>query len=159
MIIYSEEEVVAVAQFDNTGNGTYYLSFNTENLSLGSYLVEIYASKENYASPKAYVFTLLIKEQTVNLVVAKIPVSTLYFSSGVAISAIGIFGGGLYGYKLYKIPWIIRALDKVIRNIAKGKKTIDFSKFPQIEDVLRDILGPEFSKIGREPPRKITEEV
>lgn len=157
MIIYSEEEVVAAAQFDNTGNGTYFLSFNTENLSLGSYLVEIYASKENYASPKAYVFTLLIKEQTVNLVVARIPVSTLYFSSSVAISAIGIFGGALYGYRLYKIPWIIRALDKVIRSIAKGKKTIDFSKFPQIEDVLRDILGSEFSKVRREPPRKITE--
>ncbi|MGQ4833713.1 MAG: hypothetical protein ACP6IS_07445 [Candidatus Asgardarchaeia archaeon] len=55
------------------------------------------------------------------------------------------FGGiivtlsSLYAYKLYKIPKIIRLLDKAIFRTVKNE-FVDFSKFPKIEETFKELI-------------------
>jgi len=74
-------------------------------------------------------------------------INNFYIVIIVLLIIIASFLAFLYLYRIYKIPWIIRSLDKTIMSIAKNRY-IDFSKYPSIDDMLSDMLKSYFSKIS-----------
>ena len=62
------------------------------------------------------------------------------------IAGFGMIFTSLYAYRLYKIPKLIRRLDKTILRIVKSEY-VDFSKFPKIEDVFHEVIRTLFQSV------------
>ena len=63
------------------------------------------------------------------------------------IATFGMIFTSLYAYRLYKIPKLIRSLDKTILRIVKNEY-VDFSKFPKIEDIFHEIVFTLFQSVS-----------
>ena len=143
------------------GAGKYRLYLDISNLtaSPNPYTIEIHATKGNYTE-SVTTFTFTVYESTITIPGTNIKVPRSIVMTGVGGSVISItaFGAALYGYRLYKIPKIIRQLDKIIKLVAKGQ-TPDFSELPTTEQMLKDALGDLFTSLpGTEIDKLIKKE-
>ena len=140
-------------EFTAFPNGSYILTLNMSIFNTtGSYTFIISAKKQNYEF-KSYSFQITIEEPYIAIGGVKVPVRSVVNVGGGASFAIAVMGLAIYGYRLYKIPWIIRATDKAIKALLKGKP-VDFSKFPDLNDLLDEEIAPMFTPIkGKIPPK------
>ena len=134
-------------------NGTYILILDMTNFTtVGNYTFIISAKKANYEF-KSQLFQITIEEPYIAIGGVKIPVRSVVNIGGSVSVAVALMGVALYGYRNYKIPWIIRITDKAIRALIKGKP-VDFSKFPDFSDLLEDAIAPMFASIKIQCPPK-----
>ncbi|MGQ4834259.1 MAG: PA14 domain-containing protein [Candidatus Asgardarchaeia archaeon] len=135
------------------GNGQYKLVIDISNLTFSPnpYIIKIFASKGNYTiSSTVYSFT--ISESRI----IGIPRSIFITGVGGSIISMTLLGVALYAYRLYKVPWILRAIDKAIKSVVKGKP-VTFEKFPDLTSLLEEEIAPLFSSGKARIPRKTTE--
>jgi len=143
----------ATYTFKEYPNGTYILFLDMANFTTpGNYTLVISAKKDNFEF-KTESLTIIIEEPYVEIFGRKIPTRSIINVGGGATVAIGLMGLALYGYRVYKIPWIIRATDKAIKALIKGK-SVDFSKFPDLNDLLDEVVAPMFEVVKRKIPTK-----
>ncbi|MGQ4834260.1 MAG: MSCRAMM family protein [Candidatus Asgardarchaeia archaeon] len=143
--------------FTEYPNGSYILMLNMSVFNTtGSYTFIISAKKQNFEF-QSYTFQITIEEPYISVGGVKVPIRSVVNVGGGASVAIAVMGLALYGYRIYKIPWIIRATDKAIKALIKGKP-VDFSKFPDLNDLLEEEIAPMFSTVKKKIPPKTTEE-
>ena len=139
-------------EFTEIAPGTYRVVIKTANYTVSKYSIIIHAEKPNYTPAEITNKVITVKEAVIVIpgTSIAIPVSSVYNIGGGALAAVAFVGVGLYSYRIYKIPWIIRYLDKTIKLLLKGK-SVDFSKFPTLEETLNEALSPYFESIGSIP--------
>ncbi|MCD6484358.1 MAG: hypothetical protein J7L47_04525 [Candidatus Odinarchaeota archaeon] len=132
--------------------GIYQVVIKTVNYTVSKYSLLIRAEKPNYSPAEITDKVITVNEPVIVIPGTSIavPVSSVYNIGGGALAAVAFVGAGLYTYRIYKIPWIIRYLDKTIKLLIKGK-SVDFSKFPTLEETLNEALSPYFESIGTIP--------
>lgn len=138
--------------FEEISPGTYQVVIKTVNYTVSKYSLLIHAEKPNYSPAEITDKVIIVSEPVIVIpgTSIAIPVSSVYNVGGGALAAVAFVGAGLYTYRIYKIPWIIRYLDKTIKLLIKGKP-VDFSKFPTLEETLNEALSPYFESIGTIP--------
>ncbi|MEQ9716396.1 MAG: hypothetical protein ABGF52_12825, partial [Candidatus Asgardarchaeum sp.] len=145
-LTYIVEEVTA---------GSYKITIDVSNLPVGGpYVIRVSAEKGNYTTSELQ-YTFNIIEQRIKIPGTNIAIPRSIIITGVGGSALSaaLLGLALYGYRIYKIPWIIRATDKAIKALIKGK-SVDFSKFPDLNDLLDEAVAPMFEVVKRKIPTK-----
>ena len=136
------------------GDGQYKLVIDISNLTFSPnpYTIRIFAVKGNFTESST-VYSFTISESRV----LGVPRSIFFTGIGGSAISITILGVTLYAYKLYKIPKIIRELDKAIKAVLKGR-SVEFSKFPDLNSLLEEDVAPMFERIGKKVPQKTTTE-
>ena len=134
--------------------GEYHVIIPTENLTIGTYELVIIPIKKYYIGTNITKY-VRVNEQTILIpgINVKVARSTFYMTTSGVITTAVLIGISLYGYRIYKIPWIIRATDKAIKALIKGK-SVDFSKFPDLNDLLDEVVAPMFEVVKRKIPTK-----
>lgn len=147
-VLLNNTEVGTVQELED---GRYLIVVNTSKLEIGRYELLLLISKE-YCEMKNVTYTIIVTEPTftVPIVNTKVPRSTVYIAIGGSAASASLIGLSLYAYKLYKIPKIIRELDKAIKALVKGKAA-DFSKFPDLMALIDESITPLFKGITRPP--------
>ena len=156
--IYKGGALITTLTLEDLGNGTYYANMSTTDMELGSYLVVISASKQNYESPEDITETLLVIEKGVYVpLVGRVPMSSLYFTIGISIIASISLASVVVAVRHLKIPKDIRLLDAAIKAISKGKM-FDSEKFPRKDEIITETLQEHFAAYGLPIPKKKAEE-
>ena len=130
---------------DEENPGWYVYDLPVSNLSMGVYEVKVYAEKTNY-KPVEESISLQITEKVIKIGTFSIP-RTIFFASiiGIGVPVAGI--AGFYTYRYFRVPKVLRTLNKIISKVEKGER-IPLDAVANVRS-RRDIVSEKVNKLWR----------